>query len=150
MWKVGNGNRINIWEDSWLNDEQRRKIITLKPNNCTYQRVKELLNQDGVGWNMHILSQLFSAAEIQAIRRTPISTMGLSDRLVWTSSNNGQYTVKSGYKVAKSYERKLKEDEGGATGIMRNRAIYGKEYGAWRSKGKCSSSFGKRAITDYQ
>lgn len=114
VWKVGNENRINIWEDSWLNDEKRRKIITPKLMGCTVQRVKELLNQGGVGWNMEMLARLFSDDEILAIKRTPISTMGLADRLVWASTNNGQYSVKSGYKVAKSYERKMKGDEGGS------------------------------------
>lgn len=38
--------------------------------------------------------------------------MGLADRLVWTHSKHGQYTVDSGYKLAKEYQKKKLGDEG--------------------------------------
>lgn len=60
---------------------------------------------------MDTLNHIFNEAEIQSIKRTPISSLGLFDRLIWIASKNGQYTVKSGYRIAMLYEKKVKEDE---------------------------------------
>lgn len=60
------------------------------------------MNQDSVGWNDSLLSQLFNKEDIQAIKKTPISIMDLSDRMVWWSlTKDGQYSVNSGHKLAK-------------------------------------------------
>lgn len=70
------------------------------------------MKEDGEGWNQTLLAQLFSPEEIQIINRTPISSMGLADRLVWIQSKHGQYTVDSGYKLAKEYQKQKLGDEG--------------------------------------
>lgn len=83
VWQVGCGNKINTWTDSWLAEERNRKIISLKPPDCNLQTVNELMYKEGVGWNVEILNQLFNRKEIQAIRNAPISSLGLTDRLIW-------------------------------------------------------------------
>lgn len=110
-WLVGCGSKINIWTDSWLNDEHNKKIISPKPSWCNFQIVKDLMNLKGAGWNVDILTQLFNSTKIQAIKKTPISSLGISDRLVWSLSKNDQYSISSGYKVAKLCEKKKKGDE---------------------------------------
>lgn len=109
---MGSESRINISENRWLNDEQMRKVISPKLIGYTIQIMKELMNQDIARWNQNILTQLFNYAEIQAIKRTPISTLGISDRLVSTFSKNGQYMVNSGYMIAKLCDNKMKGVEG--------------------------------------
>lgn len=59
-----------------------------------------------------MLSKLFSADEVRAIQEIPISNMGAPDRLVWTASKNGQYSVRMGYQVARQCKSKAREDEG--------------------------------------
>lgn len=70
------------------------------------------MNQTRVGWNDHLLRQLFSNEDVRAIMNTPCSLLGRADRLVCMHSNDGQYTTKSGYKVAKSCQKRSKGDEG--------------------------------------
>lgn len=109
---MGSGNKINISKNWWLNDEQMRKVISPKLSGYTIQIVKKLINQDRARWNQNILTQLFNYVEIQTIKRTPISTVGISDRLVSTFSKNGQYMVSSRYMMAKLCDNKMKGDEG--------------------------------------
>lgn len=65
-----------------------------------------------MGWNDHLLRQLFTNKEVLAIRNTPCSLLRRADRLVWMHSNDGQYSTRSGYKVAKSCQKRVKGDEG--------------------------------------
>lgn len=46
------------------------------------------------------------------MKQTPISILGIADRLVWNHSKSGQYTVNSGYKWAKALDKRLRGDEG--------------------------------------
>lgn len=62
--------------------------------------------------DQELLSQIFSALEIELINRTHTSTVGISNRLVWSASKQGQYTVSSGYQMAKICDAKAKGDEG--------------------------------------
>lgn len=57
---------------------------------------------------MIMLRQLFREENVMAIQRTPISSMGISDRLVWNPSKDGQYT-------AKAYQKRAKGDEGSSS-----------------------------------
>lgn len=70
------------------------------------------MNKDRVGWNQNLFNQLFNDAEIQAIKRTPINTIGISDRLVWNFSKDKHYYVSLGYKMAKNCEKRARGDEG--------------------------------------
>lgn len=61
-----------------MKDDQVRRLSSIRPEGCTIGRVKELMNLDRVGWNDSLLSQLFNEEDTQAIKKTPISIMGLS------------------------------------------------------------------------
>lgn len=74
--------------------------------------MKQLLNQNSEGWNEDLLKSLFYEEKVQAILAIPVRLMGAKDRLVWPYSSNGQYTVSSGYKVAKMKKQQQKEEEG--------------------------------------
>lgn len=104
-WHVGNGGQINVWEDKWVKDSQIRKVITCKPDGCSIGKVKELLNMDRAGWNDNLIQLLFHQVDIQAIKQTPISVMGLSDKLVWPFTKDSQFSVKSGYKFVQYWKK---------------------------------------------
>lgn len=127
MWETGG--EKNIWEDKWINDKQVRRTSSLKPEGCTMGRVKELVNQDQVGWHVHLLHQLFNEADVRAILTTPISIMGLSDKLIWPHTKTGQYSVRSGYKMAKSLKREARGNEGLSAGRDKEEERYGKASG---------------------
>lgn len=79
-----------------------------KPSWRTLQEVNDLVNQEGAGWNIDTLNQLFIEIKIQSIKRILINSLDQPDRLIWQASKNGQYTVKSGYKCAKLYGKQVK------------------------------------------
>lgn len=111
-WLVSNGSRNDIWEDNWLKDEQRKKIISPKPPRSTAVKVQDLMLQDGTSWNLPMLIQMFSEEEVQAIRGIPIRRVSVQDRLVRNLAKNRQYTVNSSYKVTKLCEKKVQGEEG--------------------------------------
>ena len=54
------------------------------------------------GWNHELLESVLSPYDVEAVRRIPVSTEGGVDRLVWHFEDNGLYTVRSGYRLARS------------------------------------------------
>lgn len=84
---------------------------------------------NGTGWNLQLLNHFFSSDKVEAISKTPFSTMGIVDRMIWSDTKHGQYTVSSGYKVAKLLRRRRREMKALATGKMRKRGICGMEFG---------------------
>lgn len=68
------------------------------------------MKPNGSGWKK-LLSQLFCQDEIRSINRTIFGSMGSAYRLVWSANQNGQFTVRDGYKVAKSFKAQLSRGE---------------------------------------
>ncbi|XVF36257.1 hypothetical protein REPUB_Repub19eG0042400 [Reevesia pubescens] len=50
-------------------------------------------------WNMALLEMLFSADEANAISLIPVGHPDCNDKLVWNFSQDGNYSVKSGYSL---------------------------------------------------
>ncbi|KAK6147670.1 hypothetical protein DH2020_018582 [Rehmannia glutinosa] len=69
--------------------------------------VKGLLEENGRFWDTHLLNELFNKKEVSAIQALPISLYRRDNRLVWHFSKNGQYQVKSGYKIAKTMKENI-------------------------------------------
>ncbi|GJX88621.1 reverse transcriptase, partial [Tanacetum coccineum] len=51
-WNIGDGHRVNMWEDYWLEDHRR---MGPKPDNCKVTYVRDLLNDEGDDWNRELL-----------------------------------------------------------------------------------------------
>lgn len=56
------------------------------------------LIQDGRQWDLTKLDNTFHVNEVQRIRQLPVGEV--PDRDIWDYSSHGEYTVKSGYKLA--------------------------------------------------
>lgn len=80
------GFSIKVWEDNWLTECQWKKPFSPKPEGCTIQKVKDLLNREGEGWNEALIKRIFSEVEVKAILRIPMSLVGVKDRLIWNST----------------------------------------------------------------
>lgn len=81
--------------------------------------------------------------------KVPVSTIGVKDRLVWNITTNGQFLVKSEYKIAKNIKQKASGDEGSSTRREDDKEKLWKKYERWTSKRKSSISFGKLAMTRF-
>jgi hypothetical protein len=97
IWLVGNGSRINIWEDRWIHHQIGAKSWTPKHSNSNLQHVKDLLTPQGSNWNNSIIKQHFFPAEAKLICEIPITNTEDEDIIRWQGTKEGIYTVKSGY-----------------------------------------------------
>lgn len=59
-----------------------------------------------------MIREIFCGEEAQEILSRPVSLMRTKDRLVWTLSPNGQFSVAAGYKLAKLMKQQGIGDEG--------------------------------------
>lgn len=111
-WQVGNGSSINIWDDKWLIEKQGNKVNTVQSEACNLTKVKDLMHQNKAGWNVELLRQTFSDDEVQIIQRIPTSALGVTDRMIWIATKYGQFSVTSGYELAKLGQRRAAGEEG--------------------------------------
>ncbi|KAK4258076.1 hypothetical protein QN277_007576 [Acacia crassicarpa] len=101
QWDVGTGQSIRIWGDNWVPGVS----FPDKPPNCEefiveHGKVSDLISNGS--WNLSPIAPFIAEDVKDAIYAIPISDNGLEDKLIWTHSSNGAYTVKAGYQVEKS------------------------------------------------
>jgi hypothetical protein len=97
VWRVGNGESIRVWRDSWLPRTTNGKVLTPKGNNRI--RVSELIDAHGK-WNIEKIYDTFYPIDVDAILRIKPSLRGFDDILAWQPERSGIFTVKSAYNLA--------------------------------------------------
>ncbi|XP_058208234.1 uncharacterized protein LOC131321248 [Rhododendron vialii] len=75
-WNVRDGSSIDVWCDPWL----PRSLLS---------------------WNVSLIKDLFSESDVDSILSIPISSQGCGDKGLWHYTNNGSFSVKSAYRLAK-------------------------------------------------
>lgn len=99
-WRVGNGVNIRVWGDKWLPVSSTYKVVS--PRNFLHldTRVSELIDPTTASWKSAIVDALFLPHEAQTIRSMPLSTQLPADKLIWTETQNGIFSVQSAYSLA--------------------------------------------------
>lgn len=105
MWRVGDGQKVKVWEDRWLPANHMPKPISPKPANVEVAWVADLRKQEGEGWNYRLLEQCFCEEEVRLISSVHLSSLGTKDRFIWTKERTGQYNVSTGYDLAQQIKR---------------------------------------------
>ncbi|KAF2309145.1 hypothetical protein GH714_000819 [Hevea brasiliensis] len=90
-WKVGSGDKINVWTDNWLLGHHPMKPIVLDA------KVGLLINRD---WKVDVIWNSFLPFEQEAILRIPLSNCLPDDEFFWPGTRNGVYLVKFEYRFA--------------------------------------------------
>lgn len=62
-----------------------------------------LINSDSRTWNSQVIRSLVDPQDVNIIKKIPLSKTQVVDRNQWYLTNNGKYTVKSGYQVERVY-----------------------------------------------
>ncbi|KAK6119136.1 hypothetical protein DH2020_047112 [Rehmannia glutinosa] len=99
-WLIGNGAKIRIWKDPWLpNFCDFRPVSSYGdwPDNMT---VRDLFCEDQQTRNEEIITRIFTPEEANEILSIPLRNSVCEDRISWHYTAFGQYSVKSGYKLA--------------------------------------------------
>ncbi|XP_074283561.1 uncharacterized protein LOC141608108 [Silene latifolia] len=95
-WKLGNGAKINLISDPWINGS--KPIISNQVPQEASLSVHALVNNDG-SWNMATLRQHFHDSSIQQIINMEPPNVNIDDFIYWKYTSDGRYTVSSAYKT---------------------------------------------------
>ena len=92
-WQIGNGFNVQVWKDKWLPSSSTFRVVFPRLNSPLDLRVCELIDSENKCWNLHLLQQLFLLFEVEEIRSIPLSSSIPLDKLIWTGTSNGMFTV---------------------------------------------------------
>jgi hypothetical protein len=106
VWRVGNGESINIWDQHWLLEEKHKKIITPSPNILLHCTVNHLITKPQMEWDHSLIDRLFIPYDVEAIKHIPLSNQEHANKLTWPSNTNGEYLVRNGYRFLVDEEDK--------------------------------------------
>ena len=98
VWRIGNGQSVRIWRDSWIPHPVGRPPIT-QQGRCRLRRVSELLDEHGA-WRGTLLQQYFLPVDVQEILKIKASPRLGADFLAWGAERTGIFTVRSAYRLA--------------------------------------------------
>jgi hypothetical protein len=85
IWRIGDGENINIWHDPWLPNRNSRKPITPRGHNLL-RYVSELVRQT------------FWEEDVKVILSLTVHE-GWPNIIAWHFDSKGQFSVRSAYKV---------------------------------------------------
>ncbi|KAL5579486.1 hypothetical protein UlMin_011928 [Ulmus minor] len=97
-WRVGSGLNIDIFQNRWLPVPLLFKPSSLPPFPGNFN--VGMLHLESGDWNKPLIEHLFVAKDVIAILSLPVGSVNHDDILFWHFTKDGEYTVKSGYKVA--------------------------------------------------
>ena len=73
-WRVGNGERILIWEDKWIPTPTTYKFISPPKSFNDYPKVSALIDRDTRRWKGDVVRSLFLPFEARTILNIPQSS----------------------------------------------------------------------------
>ena len=116
---MGNGATIRVLKDCWLsNHPKKKKKILFQPEEEIWEwRVSDLIDWPNHQCDKEHITAMFHPFDVEAILQVPLSRRVVQDVMVWSGSKKGNYTVKSGYYVAK--QLRMEESNVGETSMRR-------------------------------
>jgi ribonuclease HI len=96
IWRVGNGNDIDVRNQNWIPRSSLQWPMGFKPNQQV-EKVSELLSPGGGGWDTDKLNEVFYQADVDDILKIPVGRAGSEDYVAWNYTKNGVFSVRSAY-----------------------------------------------------
>ena len=98
-WGVGNGERINIWSNSWIRGSSLRELIEGPLTQREVDmKLSKLLLDTVQGWKWEALYFELLAGIKDRIKTIPRQLVGRrEDVIMWKFSKDGEFTTKSAY-----------------------------------------------------
>jgi hypothetical protein len=93
IWRIGNGEWVRIWRDEWIpssTDHRVHSPVQILPPDAP---VATLLNSDSGWWNYNLIHDIFNPVDAANICCVVLSPMSHEDKLIWTGSKKGCFTV---------------------------------------------------------
>ena len=98
---MGDGKRIDVWEDKWLKKSPSSKVQLPDLVEPTPMKMEKLLLEDKREWNMEMVREILTQNDADMVSKIPLSKQCSPDRLIWSDSITGEFKVKSTYYVAR-------------------------------------------------
>jgi len=98
IWRIGNGESVNIWTDPWIPHGKTRRPATYR-GAAVLTRVVDLLDPVSGSWDETLVKDTFSEFDAEAILKLRVNP-DMEDRHAWHFDKKGLFSVKSAYKLA--------------------------------------------------
>ena len=95
--QIGNGEETLIWRDAWLPTHPPRAPRQRNHIDINDHTVNTLFLPGTRQWNIELLAQLMVPEDVDLVKHIVVSSFGGQDLLGWNYTDDGMYTVKSGY-----------------------------------------------------
>ena len=100
-WRVGNESSIKVVGDRWIPNHPTNKIIHPRHELVGDLTVSKLINLELYAWRSDMIMAMFHREGAEAICRIPLSRRFVPDSIIWLHNKNGNFLVKSTYKLAR-------------------------------------------------
>ncbi|KAK2438202.1 hypothetical protein QL285_023013 [Trifolium repens] len=104
-WRIGNGDSINIMSEPWLRERNDAWIPSPQAQGVYNLHVSDLMIPNMKVWDKNKIESLFPLHIANRIMETPLLSVVEDDKIIWGDSIDGNYSVKSGYKVMMQIKR---------------------------------------------
>ncbi|XP_074336668.1 uncharacterized protein LOC141673834 [Apium graveolens] len=98
-WVVGDGRSVTATRDPWLAQKPNFRVDNLQMYEGRQEKVATLFYPDSKTWDPVRVRESFSSGDALAILATNVPQRQVEDRIVWSKSIDGIYSVKTGYYV---------------------------------------------------
>jgi hypothetical protein len=105
FWTIGNGSSIDLWAGNWIHQRCHTSTWSATiPASTTYQKVQGIIDNNGNGWKVQVINQLFTPQEAQKILQIPIIDKSQEDTLTWDGTPDANCTIKTSYQAIIDWE----------------------------------------------
>ena len=124
-WRVGDGSEIRVLKDKWIPNYPTNKVLHPPVEEEWERRVSELIDWSAKIWDRQLLDLKFHREDADAISRIPLSRRQTNDALFWLHSTEGEYSVKTGYHLARELKKEM-DVHGESSSSMGHNMVWGK------------------------
>ena len=99
QWRVGNGALIWIYHDSWLPNPYNKRVVSLRVFLGNDAQVAVLIDKEHRCWLQETVDNIFLPHEAATIKSIPLSYGECIDKVFWSHSPDGKYSIRSAYRL---------------------------------------------------
>lgn len=93
---MGNGQKINIWDDVWIPNSPTRLAIT-RHDNQLLSKVADLIDPISGNWDEHLVRLTLWPVDVERVLQIPLPNFNLEDFVAWELTKSGTFSVRSAY-----------------------------------------------------
>ncbi|MBA0575583.1 hypothetical protein Golob_023901, partial [Gossypium lobatum] len=97
-WRVGRGDQISIWTDSWIPGNEADNI-PFQVGNDNIKLVSDLIDSNSRSWKIELIRNTFQPVIAEKILQIPLAETVQEDFQVWRGEPTGEFFVRSAYKL---------------------------------------------------